>query len=462
MLMKEFGDSWQQGVLLYDQGTLYLYQKEWDKALAEFAKVPLEAEPSPVLYMHTKVNSGIAYLEKGRALVSEGKAAYHKALYCYRSALRAFEDAEKSACRLKNLVSIPPCWPLGDIPTLKQLALEELAFLLTQFPDFARAHLNVREGVALLSSAIQKTLGDVTFLESLKIDDKWHSRYVDFFKENQESWLPLWKAQQELWEDEKLTNSEWEIASEHFFDAYTAYLKVQQIFDAQKWPEVRQTLEKAAGALKEVMQSLEKDQPSDLSESETPIAALEKLLKEQGDALELSVSFPSAKEGIHEPAAFEKSIEEAQKKALSQAAYFPALVLAYQTKIYRGSSSPRCQARPWGEVMPLFDEGLQAAQKAALALKNPSLKLREGILLQEKAYQSWEHALALLKQPRDPKEGCQGEQQQKSDKNEKQEEKKSHNAASTEDVLRLLQELDQQDQLPKTDQIKPKEGLRPW
>ena len=157
-------------------------------------------------------------------------------------------------------------------------------------------------------------------------------------------------------------------------------------------------------------------------------------------------------------------LKSAQDAVLKTVDHFLPVVLEQQTKSYRGNGKYRCQASPWGEALPLFEQGRKAAETAGRMLSQD--RLRSALQNQGRAIIAWKQALVMLKKPPDESASpCQSQampkaQQENSSKEKSEASPQQQQGVS--DVLRILQELNEEDLQPKTEQGIKKQVLRPW
>lgn len=155
---------------------------------------------------------------------------------------------------------------------------------------------------------------------------------------------------------------------------------------------------------------------------------------------------------------------EEQEYVLQTSRQFLPAVLELQVKKYQGDGEFRCQARPWDEVLPLFQKGWEEAKAANDLLQTKELE--KALVHEGRALVAWQEALALLKKPvKDHSSPCQGSAKQPKPQEKAAPEENEAQVKPKEDmqdILRVLQELNQDDQLPKTDQGIKNPSLRPW
>lgn len=126
----------------------------------------------------------------------------------------------------------------------------------------------------------------------------------------------------------------------------------------------------------------------------------------------------------------------------------------YDAKLSEGEEDLRCQYYPWSEVNPLFDEGNRLAQKAAIHLKIQPANFSQAMQNQEKVLVVWSEALEKIKSP--PRKGSCHSTPLASESAPKSQQ------TSFEDVARLIQQMNAEDQSPIAPPSSIKQGLKPW
>jgi tetratricopeptide (TPR) repeat protein len=124
-------------------------------------------------------------------------------------------------------------------------------------------------------------------------------------------------------------------------------------------------------------------------------------------------------------------IINAQQETLNTANLFYPSVLDKESKDY----PPHCQCHPWDNVIPSFEEGYKRAK-----WNLPIVSLQEDIL------RYWKESLENDTKKEDAAES----------------DPESKNSSKMNDVLRELQGMDQDDQIPKEKKQVLQEGVRPW
>lgn len=152
---------------------------------------------------------------------------------------------------------------------------------------------------------------------------------------------------------------------------------------------------------------------------------------------------------------FNDKLPQAQSNVLKAIDSFLQVVIDTQKKDYLF----RCQRMPWEKVIPLFNQGKQTALEAKSQLVNFSTLL-QAIILQEQTLQFWQEALKALQQPLSEEDMyCEN---QKSKRESASSSVQESEGITTQDVLRQLLLMDQDDQQLQPAPIEPKKGLKPW
>jgi hypothetical protein len=171
----------------------------------------------------------------------------------------------------------------------------------------------------------------------------------------------------------------------------------------------------------------------------TPADILEEALSEENHTLALSLNLLEA--GGDENLL--PYVKNAQIQVLSEISTFIDTVLIHEKREY-----PKfCQKEPWEEVIPLFDKGLTAAKRS---LEN--LDKMEGLplatKLQQETIKSWQQALEILQKAPIEAKSCL--------------EEKTAEGESLQEVLRLLMNMEQDDETLRVQEGKLQRGLKPW
>jgi hypothetical protein len=140
--------------------------------------------------------------------------------------------------------------------------------------------------------------------------------------------------------------------------------------------------------------------------------------------------------------------EAAQKSVVADVEGFYEASLDWQRKAFPKEG---CQYQPWDEVLPLFDQGYQAA------LQGTSWPGEQALLFQGRALDAWQEALQKLKNPKKSSASpCKGSQQAQPPP------KGQPERPDFDKVAGQLIRMDQEDRQPKPQQVTPIQVERPW
>lgn len=118
----------------------------------------------------------------------------------------------------------------------------------------------------------------------------------------------------------------------------------------------------------------------------------------------------------------------------------------------------QCQDRPWDEVVPLFDHGVQDAKQVQELLSRTPPQSRTAIPLQERVIKSWREALQLMNNPKKRKK-----HEKKPQEQPQAPEPESLSDDQLNQTLRQLQDMEQEDRSkPNFNTGTHKPDLKPW
>ncbi|MBS4167146.1 Uncharacterized protein NEOC65_002252 [Neochlamydia sp. AcF65] len=191
-----------------------------------------------------------------------------------------------------------------------------------------------------------------------------------------------------------------------------------------------------------------------------PDLVLEAAIDEQRHALAqarlLARLQESQGETVHEAALF---ILPSQEYLLTFSSYFHQAAYSQQLAKFNAKASlagreERCQFSPWNEVFPLFQQGNRLAKKIVDLVQTSLLDLPKLMKAQEKVLDIWQEALTKMKEPHKTGKCSMEPNLQTSSPQPFQ--------SSFEEMARLIQQMNRQDQPLPSQPAFIKEGLKPW
>ncbi len=410
-LLKQTLTPWERSVVQYNIGCAQLADGHPAAAIAEWSAIPLGVDPFPLLSRRIHTNIAVAKLQQIEKIDLTSSFAFEKATFLLQQARAYIQRAESEECALQKLEGAISCTPAADLEKIKSLIDEKFTKGVIQWQSFEQAHSKPTMGLEHLLNSYKLAL----------IEEPLQETTLTALLEEQKN------AQFDV--------KELELA-----------LKALQQGDPLS---ARFFFQKARFQLTKIVQHVKRETIA------TPLQILETAIEEQHEALVLNRLADRMESGEKKGPAIIEGIMTPQENAVKEAALFKPGVYQIQVQGFK----KECQADPWSEVLPLFDEGERLAFEASHEASNehplPSLDL------QELALQKWSQALELLKQPKKAsKSSCKGSAGQSGAQKENAPAEQKQ-AVPMNQVLQNIQKMEQEDQTKQVQQA-PKEVERPW
>ncbi len=421
--------NWQQAIVLYDLGSVYLASGQNDKALSLFNSINLGIDPQRLLLKEIRTNQAIAYLNQSQAVTGRSFDEWNKIFFYLQESLHAINSAKEADCELQKAEGSPICEPSEDL-----IAIEEtLQFRLSRFYD------QVRQFVDSLNLAQEKDpLNRLLVLyKVLLLGDLMTKASLSLLQTEQH------KLDQTVYKNQKQRLEE---ANEWLSKSLASF--------AQNAKKAKFYLFKAFHELVLMQRSLEG------STQKLPITILNHIIEDQREALQL-------KRLIHELSKEDKTFaanqENPQKNVLATAKPFLGIVKQYQIQQFTNDKKKTpeecCQAQPWDEVIPMFDQGYRYAEQAGQGSGLSTL------LDQENALSTWMQAKHVLSLPIKPHIGsCFAAKKRREEKTPSSENKSATVSAkpSFEHEARELEKMDKADSSLQPAPVQSVSVERPW
>lgn len=525
-IVDETMQPWQKERLLYNIGTIYLEQEEWQKAAEQYAEITRLSEQSYLLARALKTNQAILYFRQGINLLNQGSHLtlddYSKTIYLFIDSLTNIKEAQKAQCHLEIFLGGTDCENSVDLVDLHSAVKRAMAITLDKYGEAKIESSPVKEGVPFLLSGVNLALSDINFLESKELDDSLRGSYLTLFSRDMDSWLSLWDAQLAQLDSLDVAYHDFkegvlQMNNQKLEESRIAFLSceaslsdlIHSLWGMDPWVKLIQnlltdyqrtlvqvpiqvsTLYQLQTEQNQVEESAKKSDMS-LEELTHAAQALGKSLDfaKQGKTTESSFFLNQAKQSIlillrkkteikKEPkqilvdaiedqtyaiTLFRLSqninkqselidliLRDSQQSTMKTVEPFLSSVLAKETLDFPKS----CQCKPWDQVIPLFEKGRVAA-KEAMQRVHLRQKVLPTMILQENALKFWREALEKLKHPEQGSTESPQQNQPPPPSNPNQQ------PQSTDQVLKLIQQMDQEDQLPNSTEQYIQQGERPW
>lgn len=181
-------EPWERAVVLFDMGTVWLQERNWDQAIATLKIVPFADYPTPLLSYRGKHNLILAYMGKASS-VKSGKEANEN----LQAALNLIPELQRSYCALRMAQGMAECNPEEALSFLKTYIEQQLATVLQQREVVGIESASFKEGASLLLQGIQDAVSHAKFLQFKELSEELRQRYRDLFLKEDQELLPLWQ-----------------------------------------------------------------------------------------------------------------------------------------------------------------------------------------------------------------------------------------------------------------------------
>lgn len=442
----------QQAVTLYNLGSLYLAAGDNVKALALFKSIDVHKDYSVMLLKNLYLNLAMAYLQASYMPAEESFDSLSQRYFLLQESLHALNAAKNADCSRQKREGSSTCSPPYDLWLFEQTVKVQLSKLYDEINRMIAAKQAMHPG-----DILQRLI--------------WHYQCVFLGDNIYYSTLSL------LQQEQMRMAAQLSKPSDPSLDKANAWLQKSLTVLASHRKQAELYLLLAYHELVVVQRTVHK------SSDQTPLAALEEVIEDQREALRMTrLIYEMEKESPptdltqeytavpaiinHEPQNEAKEglagmAEEYPKDfALDTAKSFFSFIYRHQVSLFvnpdKKSPEECCQAEPWEQVLPVFEQGYQYAELAN------NLKGLDSVILQSKALSSWMQVKQMLSSPIKPRKGScfaarKAREQEASSKTET-----STSSSSFERTARELESMERADNSLLTQPIKPIKVERPW
>jgi hypothetical protein len=420
-LLKQPRTPWERSAIQYNIGAVQLSAGHPAAAIAEWSRIPLGDTPFPLLARRIHTNIAIAKLKQLEQVDLNSSLAFEKGAFLLHEARSYVERAVKEECAEQKLEGAAQCTPAADLVALQSLIDEEFTKGIIQWRSFEQAHVIPTEGMEPQILAAHRLLD--SYKLALIDDPLQEEALISLIEEQKQILKPFTEEATKILQQSLLSLQQGHPLTARFYLQKARFQLTKMARPAKRGSTVT-LLDKLQMALDEQHQAI----------------ILNRLAERMANSEELDTAII---EGILVP----------QKAAVKSATSFKSAVYQQQIQGFK----KKCQANPWSELLPLFDEGYVSALQASIEKPRPSLEL------QDQALQKWSHALQILHNPSSAKSSCKGslQEQQKPSESQKKEAEKEEPVKLNE-VLQNMQKMQQEDSEEKPAPKAPLKGERPW
>lgn len=232
-ILQESLQPWQRAIILYNIGTVFLADKQWDQAISTLQSVPVSDNPSPLLYYQVLHNLILAYIGKAQSQTLSNNPSQASDLF--KKALDLFPPAEEAHCTVQKLKGYETCIQLNDLRTLHDYIKQQLAFMLKKQESDAILQTSFQDGLTWLLSAINNMSSHLDFISQPQLKGELKQHYLDLFIEEDKEWLPFWEAlKKKIPEADKKRRTELFLSAENHFSEALSHFEIERLEESKK------------------------------------------------------------------------------------------------------------------------------------------------------------------------------------------------------------------------------------
>lgn len=179
---------WQRAIVLYNIGTVHLFNKQFDEAIDILQNVPIKDHPLPLLKSYVSTNLILAYFGKAESL----KKRPSLAIKSLKNAMKQIPEARRAQCSLQIAEGYNECQDPKELLFLEDFITEKTAVLLEQEKIDILLHSSFEEGIKELIKLIDESERDLLFLENKNLSESQREKYQNLFLSEIQSWIPIW------------------------------------------------------------------------------------------------------------------------------------------------------------------------------------------------------------------------------------------------------------------------------
>lgn len=181
-------EPWQRAHLLYNVGTTYLADKEWQEATTALRSVPLKDSSSPLLH-YRDINNLI--LANFGDLPNENSITKSK-IEDLKKALSDIPKADNYFCRLQIAMGNEECLPNKHLQELQTFIERFLAATLQTQSKVSLNTISFQDGLKIALEGINQIKEHIDFLENEKMSPTLRKSYQTIFLQENRLWTALW------------------------------------------------------------------------------------------------------------------------------------------------------------------------------------------------------------------------------------------------------------------------------
>ncbi|WP_075883162.1 hypothetical protein [Candidatus Protochlamydia sp. W-9] len=500
--------DWQQALILYNWGTVKVLQQEWEAGLKIFNQIALSSISSPQLLRSVTLNRAAARLGQAKLLSAQNNTnSLGERRYLIWQSLKELETAKDIDCRIQKVEqNLSDCLVPIDIHILQNKGVLALNQINKELKDQFFANLDLASLLTILRQSLATALHFSLFFTKQIIPHEFNAAYLKYFTFQMKTIEPLWDGLKKipLSDDQRKIitiafenftnaldaslNSNWENVQNHLqfsedslqkfasqSDLETLVLRYQLtllnrmdevilkgLLDTQTSFDKKDFLKPSSQFLKKAMEEIQINRPfisrfyviralseienlqAEENEEKTCKQILQQALQTAIRGNELT-QLVTLSEDFANKEIMLKDVQAKQHQVIQQSlSFIPNALKEEKMNFNARDSKIACQKHPWEQVIPLFENGLLAAKQTEIWMKSLPLQFFAILNEQQKTIINWQQALKLLENSPSFSEQSPNPNPDPSHSNSK-----PKTSQDIQETLRLLQEMQSNDQPQK-------------
>ena len=190
-LLQDSTMPWQRAILMYDIGTVFLEQGEWDKAAETFKAVSYDHELAPLLKYRVMHNMIATHAKRGLALKQKDPEAALKWVILAEKELSLLNPIY---CDLEKAIGATECQPSEELISLKTILQQQIASIKQEIGAQRIHNANVPAALQYLLESTKQAVEYVGFLNKIPGHHAdLMNLYLNLFLDRLNKINPLWE-----------------------------------------------------------------------------------------------------------------------------------------------------------------------------------------------------------------------------------------------------------------------------
>lgn len=187
-LLQETLVPWQQAVLTYDIGNVYLAEGKWQEAIQTLRAVPFDNELQSLLRYRVNRNLILAYLQQ-----VESTQEFETAKLSLEQAGKEITQLDANYCQLERARGNEGCVKDPESDLFSSLLAQQTAQLKQKEQEQLIKKISFQEGLKKLENGTQMILKEIALMEQMGVKDGLKAEYQNFYASELGTWMLFWE-----------------------------------------------------------------------------------------------------------------------------------------------------------------------------------------------------------------------------------------------------------------------------